>query len=117
MGLANPKGYENFSIHQHHVKILRLCTEDECHFDYPIVIGLGLTITCTTTSLVDNKEDKQQSYSPVMLWSDIKTELLVRGLYIFGKNMNQLNRFLGKTVGDEISYYYRNFRKTHSYKR
>jgi hypothetical protein len=49
------------------VKILRLCTEDEHHYDYPIVIGLALSIMWTSTSLVDNKEDKPQPYSPGVL--------------------------------------------------
>jgi hypothetical protein len=76
-----------------------------------MVIGLALPITWTSTSLVDNKEDKPLPYSPMVVWTDIETELLVLGLYIFGKNMDRLSRFLGKTVGDVISYYYGNFRE------
>jgi hypothetical protein len=53
-----------------------------------MVIGLALPITWTSTSLVDNKEDKPLPYSPMVVWTDIETELLVLGLYIFGKNMN-----------------------------
>jgi hypothetical protein len=117
MGPADPKGYDNSPICQNQVKIPGLCTEDEHPYDYPIVIGLPLPITWTPTSLVDNKEDKPLPYSPVMLWTDNETELLFLGLHIFGKNMNQLSRFLGKTVGDVISYYYGNFRKTDAYKR
>jgi hypothetical protein len=118
MGPADPKGYDNSPICQNQVKILELCTEDEYPYDYPHVIGLALPITWTsTTSSVDNKEDKPLPYSPVVLWSDIEAEFLILGLYIFGKNMNQLSSFLGKTVGDVISYYYGNFRKTDAYKR
>jgi hypothetical protein len=67
MGLADPKGYDTFPICQHQVKNLRLCTEDEHHYDYPIVIALALPIIWTSTSLVDNKEDRPLPYSPVML--------------------------------------------------
>jgi hypothetical protein len=70
------------------VKIPRLCTEDGRRYDYPIVIGLALPITWTSTSLDDNKEDKPLPYSPAVLWTDIEIELVVLGLYIFGKNMN-----------------------------
>jgi hypothetical protein len=106
-----PKVYDDFPISQHQVKILRLCIEDGHHYDYPMVIGLALPITWASTSLVDNKEDKPLPYSPMVVWTDIETELLVLGLYIFGKNMDRLSRFLGKTVGDVISYYYGNFRE------
>jgi hypothetical protein len=106
-----PKVYDDFPISQHQVKILRLCIEDGHRYDYPMVIGLALPITWASTSLVDNKEDKPLPYSPMVVWTDIETELLVLGLYIFGKNMDRLSRFLGKTVGDVISYYYGNFRE------
>jgi hypothetical protein len=76
-----------------------------------MVIGLALLITWTSTSLVDNNEDKPPPHSPVVFWTDIETEFLVLGLYNFGKNMDWLSRFLVKIVGDMISYYYGNFRK------
>jgi hypothetical protein len=110
-GSADPKVYDDFPISQHQVKNPRLCIEDGHRYDYPMVIGLALPITWTSTSLVDNKEDKPLPYSPMVVWTEIKTELLVLGLYIFGKNMDRLSRFLGKTVGDVISYYYGNFRE------
>jgi hypothetical protein len=105
MGSADPKGYDNFPKSQHQVKILRLFTEDGRCYDYPIMIGLALPIVCTSTNLVDKKENKPLPYSPVVLWTGIETELLVLGLYIFCKNINWMSRLLGKTVGDVISYY------------
>jgi hypothetical protein len=117
MGPVDPKGYDNFPICQHPVKILRLCTEEGHRYDYHMVIGLALPITWTSASLVDNKEDKPLHYSSVVLWTDIKTELLVLGLYIFCNNMDRLSRYMVKTVGDMVSYYYGNFIKKDVYKR
>ncbi|KAF0887844.1 hypothetical protein E2562_004055 [Oryza meyeriana var. granulata] len=51
-------------------------------------------------------------------WSDQEAELFLLGLYIFGKNLHQLSRFVGsKTVGDVLSYYYGKFYKREAYKR
>jgi hypothetical protein len=87
-GVGRSQSYDNFPISQHQVKILKLCIEDTRHYDYPIVIALALPITWTSTSLVDNKEDKPLPYSPIVLWTDIETKILVLGRYILGKNMN-----------------------------
>ncbi|OEL27877.1 hypothetical protein BAE44_0011102 [Dichanthelium oligosanthes] len=57
-------------------------------------------------------------YSPIALWTDLEAELFLLGLYIFGKNLNLLSRFLGtKTVGDVLSYYYGKFYKRDAYRR
>jgi hypothetical protein len=115
-GVGQSQRLRQLPISQHQVTIPRLCTENGHRYDYPILIGLALPITWRSTSLIDNKEDRPLHYSPVVLWTDIETKLLVLGLYIFGKNMNQLSRFLGETVGDVISYYYGNS-KAGAYKR
>ncbi|KAI4996241.1 hypothetical protein ZWY2020_046832 [Hordeum vulgare] len=52
------------------------------------------------------------------LWSGTKAECFLLGLYIFGKNLSMLSRFLGnKTVGDVLSYYYGMFYRRNAYKR
>ncbi|CAN6295119.1 unnamed protein product [Urochloa humidicola] len=57
-------------------------------------------------------------YSPIALWTDLEAELFLLGLYIFGKNLNLLSRFLGtKTLGDVLSFYYGKFYKKDAYKR
>uniref|UniRef100_A0A0D9Z788 SANT domain-containing protein n=1 Tax=Oryza glumipatula TaxID=40148 RepID=A0A0D9Z788_9ORYZ len=56
--------------------------------------------------------------SSTSIWSDQEAELLLLGLYIFGKNLHVLSRFVGsKTVGDVLSYYYGKFYKGEAYKR
>uniref|UniRef100_A0A453STR3 SANT domain-containing protein n=1 Tax=Aegilops tauschii subsp. strangulata TaxID=200361 RepID=A0A453STR3_AEGTS len=52
------------------------------------------------------------------LWSGIEAECFLLGLYIFGKNLSLLSRFLGnKTIGDVLSYYYGKFYKRDAYRR
>uniref|UniRef100_A0ACD5WY06 Uncharacterized protein n=1 Tax=Avena sativa TaxID=4498 RepID=A0ACD5WY06_AVESA len=52
------------------------------------------------------------------LWSGAEAECFLLGLYIFGKNLNLLSRFVGnKTVGNVLSYYYGKFYKRDAYKR
>ncbi|VAI79509.1 unnamed protein product [Triticum turgidum subsp. durum] len=52
------------------------------------------------------------------LWSSIEAECFLLGLYIFGKNLSLLSRFLGnKTIGDVLSYYYGKFYKRDAYRR
>lgn len=75
----------------------------------------------TNNSIMQQRETKQLSplpYSPVALWSDLEAEVFLLGLYIFGKNLNLLSRFLGtKTVGDVLAYYYGKFYRRDTYKR
>jgi hypothetical protein len=57
-------------------------------------------------------------YSSTSIWSDIEAECFLLGLYIFGKNLSLLSRFVGnKTVGDVLCYYYGKFYKRAAYKR
>ncbi|CAM0873162.1 unnamed protein product [Alopecurus aequalis] len=52
------------------------------------------------------------------LWSSIEAESFLLGLYIFGKNLNLLSRFVcNRTVGNVLSYYYGKFYKSVVYKR
>ncbi|CAM0909542.1 unnamed protein product [Alopecurus aequalis] len=57
-------------------------------------------------------------YSCTSLWSGIEAECFLLGLYVFGKNLNLLSRFVGnKTIGDVLCYYYGKFYKRDAYKR
>ncbi|XP_008658768.1 uncharacterized protein [Zea mays] len=75
----------------------------------------------TNNSIMQQRETKQLNplpYSPIALWSDLEAEIFLLGLYIFGKNLNLLSRFLGtKTVGDVLAYYYGKFYRRDAYKR
>jgi hypothetical protein len=52
------------------------------------------------------------------IWSGIEAECFLLGLYIFGKNLSLLSRFVGdKTVGNVLSYYYGKFFRSDAYKR
>ncbi|KAL6970307.1 hypothetical protein U1Q18_030006 [Sarracenia purpurea var. burkii] len=51
-------------------------------------------------------------------WSDIAEASFLLGLYIFGKSLIQVKRFIdGKTMGDILSFYYGKFYKSHQYRR
>ena len=57
-------------------------------------------------------------YSSTTLWSGIEAECFLLGLYIFGKNLSLLRRFVGnKTIGDVLCYYYGKFYKRDAYRR
>jgi hypothetical protein len=52
------------------------------------------------------------------LWSGTEAKLFLLGLYIFGKNLSLLGRFVGdRTVGNVLSYYYGKFYRSDAYKR
>ncbi|KAJ4776034.1 arginine-glutamic acid dipeptide repeat protein [Rhynchospora pubera] len=51
-------------------------------------------------------------------WSESEKEIFLLGMYVFGKRLNLLRRFLegeNKTMGDVLSYYYGNFYKSDWY--
>ncbi|KAJ3691775.1 hypothetical protein LUZ61_020939 [Rhynchospora tenuis] len=51
-------------------------------------------------------------------WSESEKEMFLLGMYVFGKRLNLLRRFLegeNKTMGDVLSYYYGTFYKTDWY--
>ncbi|XP_052208284.1 uncharacterized protein LOC127812045 isoform X2 [Diospyros lotus] len=51
-------------------------------------------------------------------WSNVEQASFVLGLYIFGKNLVQVKRFMdGKTMGDILSFYYGKFFKSDEYRR
>ncbi|KAK9287805.1 hypothetical protein L1049_016246 [Liquidambar formosana] len=51
-------------------------------------------------------------------WSDIEEASFLLGLYIFGKNLVQVKRFIeSKKMGDILSFYYGKFYKSDKYRR
>lgn len=51
-------------------------------------------------------------------WSDIEIASLLLGLYIFGKNLVQVKKFVGtKQMGDILSFYYGKFYRSEKYRR
>ncbi|XP_023528465.1 uncharacterized protein LOC111791384 isoform X2 [Cucurbita pepo subsp. pepo] len=51
-------------------------------------------------------------------WSDVEMASLLLGLYIFGKNLIQVKKFLGtKQMGDILSFYYGKFYGSEKYRR
>ncbi|URE42037.1 hypothetical protein MUK42_15791 [Musa troglodytarum] len=54
--------------------------------------------------------------SPSSSWSEDETQSFLLGLYIFGKNLGQVKRFIEcKKMGDILSHYYGNFYKSDAY--
>ncbi|KAL6902160.1 hypothetical protein ACP4OV_005036 [Aristida adscensionis] len=78
----------------------------------------GLDFNNTTMQQKETKQLNPLPCSPAAPWSDSEANLFLLGLYIFGKNLKLLSRFLGtKTVGDVLSYYYGKFYRSDAYKR
>ncbi|KAJ1395200.1 SANT domain [Sesbania bispinosa] len=51
-------------------------------------------------------------------WNEIEEASFILGLYIFGKNLVQVKRFIGnKKMGDILSFYYGKFYKSDKYQR
>jgi hypothetical protein len=51
-------------------------------------------------------------------WSEIEEASFILGLYIFGKNLAQVKRFIGsKNMGDILSFYYGKFYRSDRYHR
>ncbi|CAL4922629.1 unnamed protein product [Urochloa decumbens] len=97
------------------------CDTNQAHDDKmalcPTQDSLNAT-NYTTMQQIGTGQLNPLPYSPIALWSDLEAELFLLGLYIFGKNLNLLSRFLGtKTLGDVLSFYYGKFYKRDAYKR
>ncbi|KAL5196925.1 hypothetical protein ABZP36_000437 [Zizania latifolia] len=55
---------------------------------------------------------------PRYLWTDEEAQAFLLGLYIFGKNLVQVTKFMEcKTMGEVLSYYYGEFFRSDAYKR
>jgi len=65
---------------------------------------------------------KRESYIPLpgLLhnpWKDADVDGFILGLYIFGKNLVQIKRFIDKEMGEILSFYYGKFYKSEAYRR
>ncbi|KAL0928640.1 hypothetical protein M5K25_000547 [Dendrobium thyrsiflorum] len=55
---------------------------------------------------------------PTLSWSDAEKQSFLLGLYIFGKNLVQVKKFMEtKMMGDVLSFYYGNFYRSDEYHR
>ncbi|KAJ0976210.1 hypothetical protein J5N97_018175 [Dioscorea zingiberensis] len=55
---------------------------------------------------------------PSTLWTFAESQSFLLGLYIFGKNLDQIRKFMGnKDMGDVLSYYYGKFYKSDAHRR
>ncbi|KAJ4823419.1 hypothetical protein Tsubulata_025583 [Turnera subulata] len=62
--------------------------------------------------------DSELPGSSNVSWSDSEVDAFVLGLYIFGKNFDQIERFMdSKKMGDLLSFYYGRFFKSNQYQR
>uniref|UniRef100_A0A1D1ZEZ0 Arginine-glutamic acid dipeptide repeats protein n=2 Tax=Anthurium amnicola TaxID=1678845 RepID=A0A1D1ZEZ0_9ARAE len=72
--------------------------------------------------LVQN-QDHNKKYSPIpglpiTPWTNDERNTFILGLYIFGKSLVQLRRFMGcKKMGDVLSFYYGNFYRSVAHRR
>ncbi|KAG8063382.1 hypothetical protein GUJ93_ZPchr0003g18617 [Zizania palustris] len=91
--------------HQAHGNKLALCSTRGLNF--------------TDKAVTEQGEIEQLTPVPnssTSFWSDQDAGLFLLGLYIFGKKLCLLSKFVGnKTVGDVLSYYYGKFYKTGAY--
>jgi hypothetical protein len=97
------------------------CDANQAHDDKmaPCPTQEGLRVTnYPKMKQIGTEQLNPLPYSPVALWTDLEAELFLLGLYIFGKNLNLLTRFLAtKTLGDALSFYYGKFYRRDAYKR
>ncbi|XP_074587227.1 uncharacterized protein LOC141843096 [Curcuma longa] len=82
----------------------------------------GSTISDNDVSLLQHSVNNN-SYSPLpgtisSYWSYNEAQSFILGLYIFGKNLVQVKKFIGcKNMGDILSYYYGKFYRSDAYNR
>ncbi|KAK9139391.1 hypothetical protein Scep_009072 [Stephania cephalantha] len=83
----------------------------------------GGEVPLRQTELCKLNQQTDKGYLPVpgtteKSWSDIEIESFLLGLYIFGKNLVQIRRFVeSKEMGDILSYYYGKFYSSDGYRR
>ncbi|KAG9154156.1 hypothetical protein Leryth_000630 [Lithospermum erythrorhizon] len=100
--LGSEKGYLN-SQHEH----------VECESESLFPIGDG----CKHTSRQEGNSSPLPG-SQVELWDVIEKSLFLLGLYIFGKKLALVKRFVGtKTMGDVLCYYYGTFYSSFDYRK
>ncbi|KAL5217682.1 hypothetical protein ABZP36_018366 [Zizania latifolia] len=78
-------------------------------------------LNLTGRPMVQQRETEQFAPLPgssTSLWTALEEECFLLGLYIFGKNLNVLSKFVeSKTVGDMLCYYYGKFYGRDAYKK
>ncbi|XP_020082821.1 uncharacterized protein LOC109724170 isoform X2 [Ananas comosus] len=95
-------------------KVNRSGCKEENSYDHGT---LSKTLICKVESGND------QEYIPLpgsstSSWSDVEAQCFLLGLYIFGKNLEQLRKFVVcKMMGDILSYYYGSFYRSEAYRR
>ncbi|KAG9443746.1 hypothetical protein H6P81_015086 [Aristolochia fimbriata] len=93
---------------------------DKSHGDQ-MEVDLSLPSDSKKTELDD--KSKRNNFHPVPgvlggPWSDFDQECFLLGLYIFGKNLSQVQRFIeNKSMGDVLSFYYGKFYKSDGHRR
>ncbi|KAL5712954.1 hypothetical protein ACHQM5_015074 [Ranunculus cassubicifolius] len=85
-------------------------------------IGIQNNVSFTSRQHEELKIEKPGCYpAPGSLsssWSDFEQASFVLGLFIFGKNLNQVKKFVGiKEMGDILSFYYGIFYRSDGYRR
>ncbi|MED6155239.1 hypothetical protein PIB30_003426 [Stylosanthes scabra] len=79
-----------------------------------------------TDSYMELKTEQDQSRGKYLLpgllvnqsWTDTEYESFLLGLYIFGKNLSLVKRFVGtKNMGDILAFYYGKFYRSKGYRR
>lgn len=83
--------------------------------------GNSITQQERNISMCEKHRDKGHCLVPGSAsdtWNEIEESSFVLGLYIFGKNLVQVKRFIGnKNMGDILSFYYGKFYKSNKYQR
>ncbi|KAK7292287.1 hypothetical protein RIF29_08065 [Crotalaria pallida] len=85
-------------------------------------VGLPIPIIWIKDEVVNNKQRHKGHFlvpgSASDTWNEIEEASFILGLYIFGKNLVQVKRFVGnKKMGDVLSFYYGKFHKSNRYQR
>ncbi|XP_077243200.1 uncharacterized protein LOC143883773 [Tasmannia lanceolata] len=93
------------------------CAECMVDVDYSCQIGLPIPVMWV------HEKREEIDFSPVPgslgdSWSDIEEESFLLGLYIFGKNLGQVKKFMEtKETGDILSFYYGSFYRSDRHRR
>ncbi|KAL2345394.1 hypothetical protein Fmac_006679 [Flemingia macrophylla] len=104
----------------HECPEVRVVLEAAMHNEDKNVVGFS---NFESSSKSDEKDQPRGNYLlPGLLdnlsWTDIEYNSFLLGLYVFGKNLNFLKRFVGsKNMGDILFFYYGKFFKSKEYGR
>lgn len=93
--------------------------------DSTLVNGMKLGEAANSNMQQETKIEKHRDKGHCLVpgsacdtWNEIEEASFILGLYIFGKNLVQVKRFIGnKKMGDILSFYYGKFYKSDKYQR